>query len=611
MGAPPDLSLYPDQPGIYLYKDAKGKILYVGKARSIRKRLASYFNAGPKHPKTEALLGDFVSIDTVIAKSESEALALENSYIKKHKPRYNVLLRDDKTYPYIKVTTGEAWPRAFVTRRVLKDGHSFFGPFIPARTCRGAMKMVQRMFQIRTCRIEIDGKLPRPCLYHDMHACLGPCVAGLTTRAAYAEAVRDVILFLSGRNEELKPRLEEKMRAAADAESFEMAAAYRDCLRTVEELAEKQRVQYVSGEDLDVFGDFSDGGNVAASVLFVRGGVVLDSREYFWEKLGDVPAEEFWVSLLSQFYDATTFLPRDVLLPVDLPDEALEPIEAWLTERKGSRVTIKTPRRGAAFERVQIARDNARQNHLRRFRRARESGEKATLALAKALDLDRRPSRIECFDISHLSGSETYASCVVFLDGEPAKDEYRLFRIDRPGIDDFASIAEAVSRRYARAVAEGRPLPDLLLIDGGKGQLSAALAALDRIGIGMPAAGLAKREEQVFVPGRSAPIVLARTNAGLKLLQRARDEAHRFGLKTHRRARGKRALESPLLAIPGLGPARVKTLLSAFGGADAVLAATNEALAAVAGKSVAARIARFRQGLGGERSAGAATLSEE
>lgn len=611
MGAPPDLSLYPDQPGIYLYKDAKGKILYVGKARSIRKRLASYFGAAPKHPKTEALLADFVSIDTVIAKNESEALALENAYIKKHKPRYNIMLRDDKTYPYIKVTTGEDWPRAFVTRRVLKDGHSYFGPFIPARTCRGAMKMVQRMFQIRTCRIEIDGRLPRPCLYYDMHACLGPCVSGLTTRAAYDDAVKDVVLFLYGRNEELRPRLEEKMRAAAGVENFEMAAAYRDCLRTVEELAEKQRVQYVSGEDLDVFGDFSDGGNVSASVLFVRGGVVLDSREYSWEKLGDVPPEEFWVSLLSQFYDGTTFLPRDVLLPVDLPEDALEPIETWLTERKGSRVTIKTPRRGAAFERVQIARDNARQNHLRRFRRALEHGERATLALAKALDLDRRPSRIECFDISHLQGSETYASCVVFLDGEPAKDEYRLFKIESPGIDDFASIAEAVSRRYSRARDEGRPLPDLLLIDGGKGQLSAALAALDRIGIGMPAAGLAKREEQVFVPGRSAPIVLARTNAGLKLLQRARDEAHRFGLKTHRRARAKRALESPLLAIPGLGPERVRTLLTAFGGAEAVLAATDEALAAVAGKSVAARIARFRQGSAGERSAVAATLSEE
>jgi excinuclease ABC subunit C len=611
VGAPPDLSFYPDQPGIYLYKDAKGKILYVGKARSIRKRLASYFNAGPKHPKTDALLAEFATIDTVVATTESEALALENAFIKKHKPRYNILLRDDKTYPYIKVTTGEAWPRAFVTRRVLRDGHSYFGPFLPARTCRGAMKMVQRMFQIRTCRIEIDGTLPRPCLYYDMHACLGPCVAGLTTKAAYDEAVMDVLLFLSGRNEELRPRLEEKMRAAAESEAFEMAAAYRDCLRTVEELAEKQRVQSLSGEDVDVFGDFSDAGNLAVSILFVRGGVVLDSREYFWERLGDVPAEEFWISLLSQFYDGTTFLPRDILLPVDLPDDALEPIEAWLTERRGSRVAIKTPRRGAAFERVQIARDNARQNHLRRFRRVHERGEKATLALAKALDLDHRPSRIECFDISHLQGSETYASCVVFVDGEPAKEEYRLFRIERPGIDDFASIAEAVSRRYASAKERGRPLPDLLLIDGGKGQLSAALSALDRIGVQMAAASLAKREEQVFVPGRSAPIVLARTNAGLKLLQRARDEAHRFGLKSHRRARGKRALESPLLAIPGLGPSRVRTLLAAFGGAEAVLAATDGALTAVAGKAVAARVVRFRENRPGERSDAAATLSEE
>jgi excinuclease ABC subunit C len=613
VGVSPDLSLYPDQPGIYLYKDAKGKILYVGKARSIRKRLASYFGTAPKHPKTEALLAEFATIDTVVATTESEALALENAFIKKHKPRYNILLRDDKTYPYIKVTTGEDWPRAFVTRRVLKDGHSYFGPFLPARTCRGAMKMVQRMFQVRTCRIEIDGRLPRPCLYYDMHACLGPCVAGLTTKSAYDDAVRDVLLFLSGRNEELTPRLEAKMRAAAEGENFEMAAAYRDCLRTVEELAEKQRVQSLTGEDVDVFGDFFDGGNLAISVLLVRGGVILDSREYFWEGIGEIPPEEFWGSILSQYYDAvaSSFLPREVLLPMDVSDESLEPIEAWLTERKGSCVTIKTPRRGAAFERVQIARDNARQNHLRRFRRVRERGEKATLALAKALDLDRRPSRIECFDISHTSGTETYASCVVFVDGEPAKDEYRLFRIDRPGVDDFASIAEAVSRRYARARDEGRPLPDLLLIDGGKGQLSAALAALDRIGVGMPAAGLAKREEQVFVPGRSAPIVLPRTNAGLKLLQRARDEAHRFGLKTHRRARGKRALESPLLAIPGLGAARVRTLLSAFGGAEAVLAATDEALAAVAGKPVAARIARFRQGRGGERSSVAATLSEE
>ncbi len=596
MGAPPDLSLYPDQPGIYLYKDAAGKILYVGKARSIRKRLASYFGAGPKHPKTDALLADFATIDTVVAKTESEALALENAFIKKHRPRYNVLLRDDKTYPYIKVTTGEAWPRAYVTRKVLRDGHTYFGPFLPARTCRGAMKMVQRMFQIRTCRIEIDGTLPRPCLYYDMHACLGPCVAGLTTPAAYAEAVEDVLLFLSGKNEELAPRLEERMRAAAEAENFEMAAAYRDCLRTIEELAEKQRVQSLSGEDVDVFGEFLDGGNLAVSLLFVRGGTVLDSREYFWEGIGEPDPEEFWVALLSQYYDnvAATFLPREIHLPVDVPDEALAPVEAWLSERRGSRVAIRTPRRGAAFERVRIARDNARQNHLRRFRRVRERGEKATLALARALELPSRPARIECFDISHLQGEATYASCVVFVDGEPKKDEYRLFRIERPGVDDFASIAEAVSRRYATAAEEGRPLPDLLLIDGGKGQLSAALSALDRLGLELPAAGLAKREEEVFVPGRSTPILLPRSNAGLKLLQRARDEAHRFGLKSHRRARGRRALESPLLEVPGLGPARVRTLLASFGGAEAVFAASEEAIAAVAGKAVAARVARWR-----------------
>jgi excinuclease ABC subunit C len=596
VAAPPDLSLYPDQPGIYLYRNAAGKILYVGKARSIRKRLASYFNAGPKHPKTEALLAEFASIDTVVAKTESEALALENAFIKKNRPRYNVLLRDDKTYPYIKVTTGEAWPRAFVTRKVLKDGHAYFGPFLPARTCRGAMKMVQRMFQIRTCRIEIDGTLPRPCLYYDMHACLAPCVAGLTTAAAYGDAVEDVVLFLSGRNEELKPRLEEKMRAAADAESFEMAAAYRDCLRTVEELAEKQRVQSLSGEDVDVFGEFLDGGNLAVSILFVRGGTVLDSREYFWEGIGDPDAEEFWVALLSQYYDAvaSSFLPREIHLPVDVADEALQPLETWLAERRGSRVTIRTPRRGAAFDRVRIARDNARQNHVRRFRRVRERGEKATLALARALELPVRPARIECFDISHLHGEATYASCVVFLDGEPKKGEYRLFRIERSGVDDFASISEAVTRRYAHAVEEGRALPDLILVDGGKGQLSAALAALDRLGIEVPAAGLAKREEEVFVPGRAAPVLLPRTNAGLKLLQRARDEAHRFGLRFHRRARGKRALESPLLAVPGLGPARVRTLLAAFGGAEAVLAASEDAIAAVSGKAVASRVARWR-----------------
>ena len=595
MGTAPDLSLYPDQPGIYVFRDARGRAIYVGKARSIRKRLASYFQAGPKHPKTEALLAEFATVDTVVATNESEALALENAFIKKHRPRYNILLRDDKTYPYIKVTTGEAWPRAFVTRRFLKDGHSYFGPFLPARTCRGAMKMVQRLFQIRTCRIEIDGNLPRPCLYYDMNACLGPCVAGLTTKAAYDEAVEDVLLFLGGKNDQLAPRLRARMEAAAGAERYELAAVHRDCLRTVEELAQKQRVQLLSGEDVDVFGDFADGGNLSVALLLVRGGTVLDSREWHWEGIGEVDPEELWLSLLSQYYDATSFLPREVHLPVDLPDESLEPVESWLSERRGSRVAVRTPRRGAAFERVRMARDNARQNHVRRFRRAREAGEQATLALARALDLDRRPARIEGFDVSHFQGAQTYASCVVFVDGEPAKGEYRAFRIERETPDDFASIAEAVSRRYSRRQEEGESLPDLLVIDGGKGQLSAALSALDRIGVELPAVGLAKREEHLFVPGRGAPLVLPRRHAGLRLLQRLRDEAHRFGLRHHRRARGRETLRSPLLTIPGIGPKTVARLLTAFGGAEAVLSATPESLALVAGKAMAAKIERHRR----------------
>ncbi|KAA0254288.1 MAG: excinuclease ABC subunit UvrC [Acidobacteria bacterium] len=599
MGAPPDLSLYPDQPGIYVFRDARGRAIYVGKARSIRKRLASYFQSGPKHPKTEAMLSEFATVDTVVATNESEALALENAFIKRHRPRYNVLLRDDKTYPYIKVTTGETWPRAYVTRRYQKDSHSYFGPFLPARTCRGAMKMVQRLFQVRTCSIEIDGTLPRPCLYYDMNACLGPCVAGLTTKAAYDEAVEDVLLFLAGRNEELAPRLRARMEAAAEAERFELAAVHRDCLRTVEELAQKQRVQLLSGEDADVFGEFADGGNLSVALLLVRGGTVLDSREWHWEGIGEVEPEELWGSLLSQYYDATSFLPREVHLPVELSGEVLEPLEAWLGERRGGRVTVRTPRRGAAFERVRMARDNARQNHLRRFRRVREAGERATLALARALDLDRRPARIEGFDVSHFQGADTFASCVVFVDGEPAKGEYRAFRIEREAPDDFASIAEAVSRRYARLRDEGRELPDLLVVDGGKGQLSSALSALDRIGVELPAVGLAKREEHLFVPGRSAPVVLPRRHPGLRLLQRVRDEAHRFGLKHHRRARGRAATRSPLLEIPGIGPRTVARLLAAFGGAEAVLAATPESLAVAAGKAVAARVERHRRRLSG------------
>ncbi len=587
---PPDLVAYPDQPGIYLYKDGRGRIIYVGKARSIRKRLASYFAHGPKHPKTLAMLREAVSIDTVVANTESEALALENAFIKKHKPRYNVLLRDDKTFPYIKVTTGEEWPRALVTRRLQKDGHSYYGPFLPARTCRGAMKIVTRLFQIRTCRIEIDGKLPRPCLYYDMHACLAPCVSGLTSKAAYGEAVQDVLLFLEGKNVELRARIEKKMLDAAEAENFEMAAAYRDCLKTIDELTQKQDVQRLSGEDVDVFGEFADEGNLSVSLLIVRGGTVLDTREFHWEGLGDVEGAEFWPSLLSQYYDSTTFLPREIHIPWEGEGEVLDPIENWLTERRGARVQIRTPQRGSNLERVRIARDNARENHTRRFKKVREAGEKATVALARALDMERRPAHLECFDISHHQGAQTYASCVVFLNGEPDRSRYRLFKIDREEPDDFASIADAVTRRLRGLLDEKESLPDLLLIDGGKGQLHAALGALDRMGLSIPAAGLAKREELVFVPGRSAPLTLSRRDPALKLLQRARDEAHRFGIKHHRKAARAQFLKSPLLDIPGVGPKNAKKLLEAFGGAGEVLAADETQLSAVVGPALASRL---------------------
>src|SRR5580765_5014128 len=328
----------PDSPGVYIFKGARGRALYVGKASSLKKRVASYFSKEARDNKTEALLRTFQELETIGTNTELEALLLENTLIKKHRPRYNILLRDDKTYPYVKVTTGEAWPRAFVTRRVQDDGHSYFGPFWGG-LARRIMRMITRHFQIRTCSIEIDGKLPRPCLYYDLHACLGPCVAGLTTREAYAEAVRDVVLFLQGRNRELIPRLEAKMTEAANLESFEMAAAYRDAIRTVEDVAQRQLVQSMSGESADVFGFFEAGGDVSVAVLVVRGGVMQDRREFFFEKSEEVQPAPFLESFLPQFYDVNPFLPDQVHLPVPIADAKL--LEEFLLARRGAKVAVR------------------------------------------------------------------------------------------------------------------------------------------------------------------------------------------------------------------------------------------------------------------------------
>ena len=583
----------PDAPGVYIFKGARGKVLYVGKARSLKKRLASYFTKGTDSSKTDALLRSWTDVETIVTNTNLEALLLENTLIKRHRPRYNICLRDDKTYPYIKVTTGEPWPRAFVTRRVQDDGHSYFGPFWGG-LARRIMRMITRHFQIRTCSIEIDGKLPRPCLYYDLHACLGPCVAGLTTREAYAEAVRDVVLFLQGRNRELMPRLEAKMTEAANLESFEMAAAYRDAIRTVEDVAQRQLVQSMSGESADVFGFFEAGGDVSVAVLVVRGGVMQDRREFFFEKSEEVQPAAFLESFLPQFYDVNPFLPDQVHLPVPIADAKL--LEEFLLARPGAKVAVRVPQRGAAAERVELANTNAQERHRVRFRRL--GGEEAlgVERLARVLDLPVPPKRIEAFDISHLQGTDSVASLVVFEDGKPKKSDYRLFGIASQSLlapDDFRSMAEAVERRYRRVRDEGGPLPDLVVVDGGRGQLQAALSALDRVGVELPVVGLAKREEEIWAPDRSDPIRLSTKDPALKLVQRLRDEAHRFAIKTHRGRRSKHMRETSLTDIPGVGPTRARILLRRFGSLAGVASADPRDIEAAVGPATARAVANY------------------
>ncbi|MGH9316738.1 MAG: excinuclease ABC subunit UvrC [Thermoanaerobaculia bacterium] len=583
----------PDSPGVYLFRGARGKILYVGKALSLKKRAASYFTRSPGSAKTEALLASYQNLETIVTNTELEALLLENTLIKKHRPRYNVCLRDDKTYPYIKVTTGEPWPRALMTRRVEQDGHSYFGPFWGG-LARRIMRMITRHFMIRTCTIAIDGKLPRPCLYYDLHACLGPCVSGLTTKSAYDEAVRDVVLFLQGRNRELLPRLEKKMLQASAAENFEMAAAYRDALRTVRDVSERQVVQSVKGESVDVIGFFESGGDVSVGLLVVRGGAVQDRREFFFEKSEEVDPAAFLEAFLPQYYDANPFLPDEIHLPVAISNAGL--LEEFLRSRRQARVAVRVPRRGAAFERVELASWNAQQRHSVRFRRTGGEGALSLERLARVLDLPAPPRRLEAFDISHLQGTDSVASLVVFEDGKPKKSEYRLFGIASQSLlspDDFRSMAEAVERRYRRVRDEKGEMPELVLVDGGRGQLQAALGALDRLGLALPVVGLAKREEEIWVPDRPLPIRLSRKDPALKLIQRLRDEAHRFAITRHRGRRARRMRETSLTDIPGVGPRRARLLLSRFGSLTGLAAADPQDVEKAVGASTARAVRAY------------------
>jgi len=590
----------PDSPGVYLFRGDRGKILYVGKALSLRKRVASYFNPSYGGAKEEALRRLHREVETISTHTELEALLLENTLIKKHRPRYNVCLRDDKTYPYVKITTGEDWPRALVTRRVQEDGHAYYGPFWGG-LARRIMRMITRHFQIRTCTLEIDGKLPRPCLYYDLHACLGPCVAGLTTREAYRDAVADVVLFLEGRNRELEASLTRKMQDASSAENFEMAAAYRDALRTVRDVAESQVVQSLKGENVDVFGFFESGQDVAVCVLVVRGGVLQDRRDFFFEKAQELDAAAFLEAFLPQFYDANPFLPSEVHLPVAIAGAKL--VEDYVASRRGARIAVRTPRRGPAAERVRMAETNARERHRVRFRRTGGDEVLALERLARAIGLAIPPQRIEAFDISHTQGTDSVASMVVFEEGKPRKSDYRLFHIaaqDLLAPDDFRSMAEAVERRYRRLLSEGAPMPDLILVDGGRGQLQAALTTLDRLGLDLPAIGLAKREEEIWAPGHPEPIRLSRKDPALQLVQRVRDEAHRFAISRHRQRRGRRMRQTGLTEIPGVGPVRARRLLRRFGSVQGLRGADPREIAAAVGPTTARAVAAY---LGRGRSA--------
>jgi excinuclease ABC subunit C len=578
----------PDRPGIYIFKDAAGKALYVGKAKSLRKRAGSYL-LRDHEPRLAAMMAEAADLEFVVTDSEAEALLLENNWIKRRRPRYNVLLRDDKTYPYLKLTVGEEYPRLVFTRRIRDDGAEYFGPFLPGGLARKAIKLVQKLFRVRVCQLEIDGSLPRPCLYYDMHRCLGPCVAALTTKAAYDGAVAGARLFLAGRNEQLLRRLKREMWEAAEATEYERAARLRDVLVEVEAIGQRRKLSSVAGEDVDVYGVHVARGNAAVAVLVMRGGQVLDRRELFWEGAGDISPGSLLSELLPQLYDRTTFIPKEIHLPA--PIEGEEALVEWLSRRKEEKVYVRLPSRGPKVERVALARHNAEMAHRRRFRGEVENPGAAALARHLAM-LDGPPRRIEGFDISHFQGGETVASLVVWEEGRMRKGEYRSFNIrglESP--DDFLSMRQAVERRYRRRLEELGEMPDLVLIDGGRGQLNAALAALAELGVEeTPVVALAKRAEELYVPGLPEPLRLGRDDAGLRLLQQIRDEAHRFAVSRHRRRRSARTLHSRLDDLAGIGPRRRKLLLARFGSLQKVIEAPLPELEAALGPATGKRI---------------------
>src|SRR5262245_16851810 len=558
----------PPGPGVYLYKDASAQTIYVGKAKSLRNRVRTYFQLSADFDvRKDQMMDAIEDVEFIMTDTEGEALALENNLIKQHKPKYNILLRDDKTYPYIKLTTNEPFPRTVITRRVRKDGASYFGPFFPAGLARKSLKLIERYFLIRNCNIQIDGKRLRPCLQYYIHRCLGPCVAGLTSFEQYQEAVKDVKLFLEARNNDLIKRLQARMEEASANEQYEIAAHHRDAIETMETLAERQKMAVMGYDDIDIFGYHREGNMIAVSIFHMRGGRVVDKRELFWEDQENFDPAEFFQSVVKQYYVDAPFIPVEIHVPVDFEDRDL--LEQWLSERRGRKVEIRTPQRGAKRELTELVQRNAELSFMQRFRAAMPSPAAISKEIEETLDLEKPPRRIECFDISNLQGSDVVASMVVWEDGRMKKSDYRRFIIrSLSGLpDDFQSMREVVTRRYKRLQEEGRPMPDLVLIDGGIGQLHAAQSALDGLNIvDQRVASIAKKEEIIYVAGREdEPIMLERRSPVLRTIQQIRDESHRFAITFHRERRGRRTLTSELLEISGIGLKTTQKLLTHFG----------------------------------------------
>jgi len=621
MDLPQKIRTLPASAGVYLYKNAEGEVIYVGKANNLRSRVSSYFHEGRwEDAKTGTLVREAVDVDYIVVANNKEALALENHLIKQKKPRFNILLRDDKTYPYVKLSLAERFPRVYVTRRLRKDGSAYYGPYFPANLAYRIVDLIHRHFMVPSCKVDLTRYHPRPCLQYYIKRCLGPCVMDLTTPEIYAEAVRDVKLFLEGRQTDLVKSLRERMSEAAEMQEFERAARYRDLISTVEQLQEKQRIAAVEGDDADVFGYHYENQMLAVNLFHMRGGKVLDRREFFWEDLpqfgtdhvgadafvrpGEQSSptnafhpEEFFSALVKQLYLAQPYVPRNIYVPVDFEDR--EELEEALSEQlageggRATRVHITVPQRGDKRELIDLAGTNAKQSYDQRFRVMKPNARAIQEALQDALALPELPKRIECFDISHIQGAETVASMVVWEDGKMKKSDYRKFIIKTvAGVDDFASMREVVTRRYRRVCDEKKPMPSLVLIDGGLGQLHAAAQALDALEIiNQPLAAIAKREEIIYVYGQEdEPVVLDHHSPVLHLVQMIRDEAHRFAVTFHRKRRQIRDRATELREIPGVGESTTRRLLEHFGSLQAVKQADVAALSAVVTRTQAQAI---------------------